>query len=92
MKKSKEKLGSNFEKIDAHVVHESEYEDAPESTDELIATDKMVRMGRPKKKHTKQAIKIRVDPFILASYKSMGKGWQTNMHKALEEWIQHQNP
>jgi uncharacterized protein (DUF4415 family) len=39
------------------------------------------------KASTKVSTTVRFDPDVLAAFKSMGKGWQTQMNKALKEWL-----
>lgn len=36
---------------------------------------------------TKISTTVRFDPDVLAAFKGMGKGWQTQMNKALKEWL-----
>jgi len=48
------------------------------------------RRGRPLgsvKADSKVAIKLRVDPQLLAQFKATGNGWQTRIHEAMQEWI-----
>src|SRR4051812_27970169 len=47
------------------------------------------KVGRPVAEHTKQPVSIRVDENILKAFKAKGKGWQTEMHHALEYWVEH---
>jgi len=79
-----------LERIDAHVIRPEEYEDAPELTDEQLAAadihegGKLVRRGRPPSPTTrKKAIKLRIDPSVLAAWRASGAGWQTRMTKTL---------
>lgn len=44
-------------------------------------------IGRPKAQNPKQAVTVRYDTEILEYFKSTGKGWQTRMNSALNEWI-----
>lgn len=36
----------------------------------------------------KTAVKLRIDPDVLAAYKATGAGWQTRMNAALRESVQ----
>ena len=48
------------------------------------------RRGRPVgsvKSDSKVAIKLRVDPQLLAQFKATGNGWQTRIQEAMQEWI-----
>ncbi len=43
--------------------------------------------GRPKLDQTKVAVKLRLDPEVVASYKAAGPGWQTRMNADLKKAI-----
>lgn len=43
------------------------------------------RAGRPKAEITKEAVKIRLDPDVLAVLRATGKGWQTRVNQILRE-------
>lgn len=45
------------------------------------------RMRGPQKEPTKEQVAIRFSPKVLAYFRATGKGWQTRMNAALEEWI-----
>jgi len=68
-------------------------DDAPELTDAFFEqADEyrdgiLVKRGRPIQAVTKTAIKLRLDPDIIASFRAMGNGWQTRMNDALKEWL-----
>lgn len=63
----------------------------PEWTDEMFAKAKRgtaaSRVGRPKSDNPKQITTIRLSPEVLAYFKDGGKGWQTRIDKALQEWV-----
>lgn len=44
-------------------------------------------VGRPKAQNPKQAVTVRYDAEIIEYFKSTGKGWQTRMNDALNEWM-----
>ncbi|MGC9385471.1 MAG: BrnA antitoxin family protein [Hydrogenovibrio sp.] len=44
-------------------------------------------VGRPKTLNPKQAVTVRYDAEIIEYFKSTGKGWQTRMNDALNEWM-----
>ena len=48
---------------------------------------KMVARRGLQKAPTKVSTTVRFDADVLAAFKSMGKGWQTHMNKALKEWL-----
>lgn len=43
------------------------------------------RMGRPPKADAKVAVKLRLDPDLLAVLKATGPGWQTRANRILRE-------
>jgi len=42
-----------------------------------------VRIGRPKAAVTKQPVKLRLDPDVLAALRAAGDGWQTRINDML---------
>ena len=64
-------------------------DDLPEVTDAMLARaelrigDKLVRRGRPPLPAPKQAIKLRLDPDVLAYFRNLGPGWQTRINTTL---------
>jgi uncharacterized protein (DUF4415 family) len=67
-------------------------DDAPELTEEFFARadefvgKELVRRGRPPgsiKPDRKQAVKIRLDPDVLAALRATGEGWQTRINETL---------
>ncbi len=93
MKESKKNFGSDFTKVDAHVITPKEHQEIPEWTDEMFEAadlyhgDTLIRRGRPRSATPKQAIKLRLDAEILAAFRATGKSWQTRINDALREWL-----
>jgi uncharacterized protein (DUF4415 family) len=65
-------------------------DDAPEWTDDMIARaeiregDKIIRRGRPPLGvKAKGVVTIRLDADVLASYRALGVGWQTQINADL---------
>jgi hypothetical protein len=62
MPKRRKKFGSDFEKLDAHVIQPEEYADIPELTGEELAQadvhegGKLIRRGRPPSASRKRII------------------------------------
>ena len=89
MRGSKRNTGSDWAKVDAHVIQPGEYEEIPEITDEVLERadlyhgDKLMRRGRPPSAAPKEAIKLRLDPDVLAYFRGLGPGWQTRINEAL---------
>ena len=63
--------------------------DLPEITAEILERaklgigDRVIRRGRPPSPAPKRAIKLRLDPEVLAYYRSKGPGWQTRINETL---------
>jgi uncharacterized protein (DUF4415 family) len=64
-------------------------DDLPETTDDMLASaelrigERVIRRGRPPSPAPKQAVKLRLDPEVLAYYRSKGPGWQTRINATL---------
>ena len=46
-----------------------------------------VTRGRPRQEVTKEMTTIRLDPDVLAHFRSEGPGWQTRINEALRDWL-----
>jgi len=55
----------------------------------LMMGSQVVRRGRPRTPAPKVAINIRLSPDVLARFKANGRGWQTRINLALEDWLAH---
>lgn len=82
---SRRTLGSDLERVDAHVIQPEEYEELPEMTDEMFARAVFRKAGRPRSANPRQMISLRLPPEVIARWKATGPGWQTRMAKCLEE-------
>ncbi len=93
MNANKPVLGSDLNKIDAHVITPEEYEEIPELTDEFfIQADlhvggKLIQRGRPKSKQRKVLLSIRYSQEVVNYFRATGAGWQSRMDEALKEWM-----
>jgi uncharacterized protein (DUF4415 family) len=71
-------------------------DDAPELTEEYFRRadvyegEKLVRRGRPKLAHPKEAVKLRLSPDVLAHFRAGGRGWQTRINAALEAVVKRE--
>ena len=80
------KLGTHTDWIDP--------DDAPELTDDFFeqadeyVRDKLVHLGRgrPLGSH-KRATTIWLDDELLEAFRATGRGWQTRMNAALQDWL-----
>lgn len=95
MKKNKLTIGSDLERVDAHVIQPEEYYEAPELDEgfferaDLYHGDKLIRRGRPPQGAApKEAIKLRIDPDVLAHFRATGSGWQTRINEALRRAVE----
>ena len=76
---SRRSLGSDLEKVAAHVIQPDEYDELPELTDELLGRGKVNRGGRPRSDNPKKLISIRLPEDLIAKWRATGPGWQTRM-------------
>lgn len=89
MSEKKRALGSNLEKVDAHVITPEEYEEIPELDEEWFAEadlyegGKLIRRGRPPSPQSKRLVSLRLSPEILDHFQAGGPGWQTRLNDAL---------
>jgi uncharacterized protein (DUF4415 family) len=66
-------------------------DDAPELTEawfreaDFKRGDVLIRRGRPPLETPKEAVKLRLDADVLASFRASGAGWQTRMNEALRK-------
>ena len=64
-------------------------DDLPEITDAMLASaelrqgDRPIRRGRPPSPAPKEAVKLRLDPDVLAYFRALGPGWQTRINATL---------
>ena len=61
--------------------------EAASDPDNPPADDLLRRRGRPRLNSPKEAVKLRLDPEVLAYFRSSGGGWQTRINAALREAI-----
>ena len=59
---------------------------------EILAAFPKTRLGRPRSEAPKIAVKLRLDPDVLAAYKAEGPGWQTRMNADLRQAAQRRAP
>jgi uncharacterized protein (DUF4415 family) len=64
-------------------------DDVPGMTDAMLARaelrigERVIRRGRPPSVASKQAVKLRLDPDVLAYFRAQGPGWQTRINATL---------
>jgi uncharacterized protein (DUF4415 family) len=83
--------GSDFAKMDAHVIQPEEYDELPEWTDEMFATadlyhgEKLIRRGRPVSASKKILTTLRLDTDVVERFRATGKGWQSRINEVLRQ-------
>jgi uncharacterized protein (DUF4415 family) len=54
----------------------------------IIAQEERKRSpGRPKAETTKEAVKLRLSPSVISFFRQGGRGWQTRINVALEDFV-----
>jgi uncharacterized protein (DUF4415 family) len=76
-------LKTNLKKLDSHVIAESEYDELPELTDEMLARAIVKKAGRPTLENPRELISLRVPATVLEKWRATGPGWQTRMVQRL---------
>ena len=78
-------LGSDLQRVDAHVIGPDEYDELPELTDEMFARLVFKKAGRPRSANPRQIISLRLPPDVIARWRATGPGWQSRMAQRLEQ-------
>jgi len=76
-------LGSDLEKVAAHVIQPEEYDELPELTDDMLARGKVNKGGRPRSENPRRLISIRLPEDVILKWRATGPGWQTRMAEKL---------
>jgi uncharacterized protein (DUF4415 family) len=76
-------LGSDFKRVDAHVVKPAEYKELPELTSEMLSRAVVKKGGRPRSANPRQLIALRLPAEVIARWRATGPGWQTRMAERL---------
>lgn len=85
MTANKRNIKSDLKKVDAYALRPSDYDDAPELTDDQLAQAVVRKRGRPVTGHTKTQVTLRLDNDLLADYRSTGDGWQGRINADLRK-------
>jgi uncharacterized protein (DUF4415 family) len=94
MTEKKRATASDLKKADDHVLHEADYDEIAELTDQDFARGVWHRggkplphgpRGRPKSKNPKRPVSIRLDPDVLAHFRRGGRNWQSRINAALRK-------
>lgn len=76
-------FGSDFARVDAHVIQPEEYDELPELTEEMLARGTVNKGGRPRSPNPKRLISIRLTEDVIERWRATGPGWQTRMAEKL---------
>ena len=76
-------LGSDLERVAAHVIQPEEYNELPELTDDMLARGKVNRGGRPRSENPRKLISLRLPEDVILRWRATGPGWQTRMAEKL---------
>jgi uncharacterized protein (DUF4415 family) len=82
---SRRTLKSNLPRVDTHVIQQSEYDELPELTEEMLARAKVRKGGRPRSPNPRKLISLRLPANVIARWKATGPGWQTRMAERLSK-------
>ena len=63
-------------------------EDSPDATHLMCEAIAKRRVGRPAGSGNKEQIALRIDKYVLSSFRAGGDGWQTRINDALREWLE----
>ncbi|MCB2106374.1 MAG: BrnA antitoxin family protein [Rhodobacteraceae bacterium] len=79
-------------KVDRRRIKPREYDDAPELDDDFFERaeirdgETVIRRGRPPLgSDAKQPVTIRLDADVVAAYRALGRGWQTQVNADLRK-------
>jgi uncharacterized protein (DUF4415 family) len=78
-------LKSDLARVDAHVVKKAEYDELPELTDDMLASAKVKKGGRPVSVNPRKLLSIRLPVDVIERWKATGPGWQTRMADRLSK-------
>lgn len=80
---SRRSLGSDLDRVAAHVIQPDEYDELPELTDDMLRRGSVNKGGRPRSVNPKKLISIRLPEDVIQKWRSTGPGWQTRMAEKL---------
>jgi uncharacterized protein (DUF4415 family) len=89
---SQRSLGSDLERVDAHVVTPAEYEEAPELNDEFFERAELHEGGRQLRQarnSAKQEVTLAIDRDVLERFRATGADWRTRVNDVLREAAKH---
>lgn len=82
---SRRSLKSDLDRVDAHKIAPTEYEELPEITEEMLGHAKVKKGGRPLSPNPRRLISLRLPADVIERWKATGPGWQTRMAERLSK-------
>jgi uncharacterized protein (DUF4415 family) len=85
-------LGSDLEKVDAHVITPVEYDEAPELGDEFFERATPHEGGRPVhagRVASQQEVTLSIDRDVLERFRATGNDWPKRVNEALRRAAKH---
>ena len=76
-------LKSDLSKVDAHKIRQSEYEELPDLTHEMLSRAVVNKGGRPRSPNPRKLITLRLPEAVIERWRATGPGWQTRMAQRL---------
>ena len=76
-------LKSDLSKVDAHKIRQSEYEELPDLTSEMLSRAVVNKGGRPRSPNPRKLITLRLPAEVIERWRATGPGWQTRMAQRL---------
>ena len=76
-------LKSDLSKVDAHRIRQSEYEELPDLTSEMLSRAVVNKGGRPRSSNPRKLITLRLPAEVIERWRATGPGWQTRMAQRL---------
>jgi uncharacterized protein (DUF4415 family) len=80
-------LGSDLTKVDGHQLTQSDHDELPELTEDMLAKARVHRGGRPRSASSKVLLLVRYSREVVDFFRATGDGWQSRMDSALKEYI-----
>lgn len=71
--------------LDATFFEHASYHVGNETVSKEVYAEEVRKRGRPKSDSAKVAVKLRLDPDLLAAIKATGPGWQTRINQFLRK-------
>jgi uncharacterized protein (DUF4415 family) len=85
-------LGSDLERVDAHVITPAEYDEAPELGDEFFKRATPHQGGkplRPGRAASQQEVTLSIDRDVLERFRATGTDWPKRVNEALRRAAKH---